>query len=50
MNNAGRTPLGRLATPDEVAGVALYPASAASRYAAATVLTVDGGWTAHGYL
>ena len=46
----GRIPVHRLATPEEVAEVAVFLASDAARYITGTVLTVDGGWTAYGYV
>ena len=40
------TPLGRLATPEDVAGAAVYLASDEARYVTGVVLPVDGGRTA----
>jgi NAD(P)-dependent dehydrogenase (short-subunit alcohol dehydrogenase family) len=39
------TPLGRAATPDDIADVALFLASGESAYITGSVLTVDGGRT-----
>ena len=42
----GRIPLGRLATPQDIAGAIVYLASAASDMVTGQTLLVDGGWTA----
>ncbi|HEY6395902.1 MAG TPA: glucose 1-dehydrogenase [Solirubrobacteraceae bacterium] len=43
-----RTPLGRLATPQEVARVVAFVASDAASYMTASHLLVDGGWVGYG--
>jgi NAD(P)-dependent dehydrogenase (short-subunit alcohol dehydrogenase family) len=41
-----RTPLGRLASPEEVAAAIVYLAGPQARMITGTALTIDGGWTA----
>jgi 3-oxoacyl-[acyl-carrier protein] reductase len=45
---ARRTPLGRLATPEEIAEVIAFVASDAASYVNATHIYADGGWTGYG--
>jgi NAD(P)-dependent dehydrogenase (short-subunit alcohol dehydrogenase family) len=45
-----RIPMGRLASVDEVASVALFLASSESDYITGVTIPVDGGWTAYEYL
>lgn len=45
-----RTPLGRLATPDDIANAAVFLASDEARNITGVTLPVDGGWIAYGYI
>jgi len=47
---ARRTPVGRLARPEEIARAILFLLDPANAYITGHVLTVDGGWTAYGYV
>jgi NAD(P)-dependent dehydrogenase (short-subunit alcohol dehydrogenase family) len=42
-----RTPLGHIATPEEIAGVVAFLAGEDSRFVTGTCLTVDGGISLH---
>ncbi len=42
----GRTPAGRLATPEEVAAAVVFLAGPSARMITGAALTIDGGWTA----
>jgi hypothetical protein len=45
-----RVPVGRLATPAEIADIALFLASDAAAYITGQTLVADGGWTSYSYL
>jgi NAD(P)-dependent dehydrogenase (short-subunit alcohol dehydrogenase family) len=45
-----RTPLGRMAEPEEIAGLVLALASPAFAFMTATTLTFDGGWLANDWV
>ena len=42
---AGRTMLGRIGQPQDIAGPLLFLAAPASRFVTGASLNVDGGWT-----
>lgn len=42
----GQTPMGRVAQPEEVAGLAMFLESDEASYITGTNIPVDGGWTA----
>jgi NAD(P)-dependent dehydrogenase (short-subunit alcohol dehydrogenase family) len=45
-----RTPMGRLGTADEMGEIAVFLASDAAAYVTGEILTVDGGWSAYGFV
>jgi NAD(P)-dependent dehydrogenase (short-subunit alcohol dehydrogenase family) len=45
-----RTPQGRIGEVSDVISAAVYLASDEASYVTGTILTIDGGWTAYGYL
>jgi NAD(P)-dependent dehydrogenase (short-subunit alcohol dehydrogenase family) len=46
----GRVPQRRLGTPQDIAAAVVYLAGDGARYVTGSVLTVDGGWDAYGYV
>ena len=46
VNYAGRTPLGRMGTPEDIDGPLAFLASDSAAYVTGVVLMMDGAWTA----
>jgi NAD(P)-dependent dehydrogenase (short-subunit alcohol dehydrogenase family) len=46
---AGRTPVGRLGSCEDIADTVVFLASEESKYIEGQTIVVDGGWTAYGY-
>lgn len=45
-----RTPMGRIGEVDEILGLAVYLASDESGFMTGSVVNIDGGWEAYGYI
>jgi NAD(P)-dependent dehydrogenase (short-subunit alcohol dehydrogenase family) len=45
-----RTPMGRMGSEEEVAGIAYLLSPEAASYVTGHTLDVNGGWTAYGFL
>jgi NAD(P)-dependent dehydrogenase (short-subunit alcohol dehydrogenase family) len=45
-----RTPLGRIGEVRDVEGLAVYLAGEEASFMTGSIISVDGGWTAYGYI
>jgi NAD(P)-dependent dehydrogenase (short-subunit alcohol dehydrogenase family) len=45
-----RTPQRRMGTIEEIASAVIYVASPGANFMTGSVMNVDGGWTAYGYM
>lgn len=45
-----RTPQGRIGDVKDIVGAAVYLASEEASYTTGSIITIDGGWTAYGYI
>jgi NAD(P)-dependent dehydrogenase (short-subunit alcohol dehydrogenase family) len=45
-----RTPQGRMGEVEDLLGLAVYMASDESAFMTGSVVSIDGGWTAYGYI